>query len=128
MTDIKMLLAVAAGGAIGSVARYLAGMESTRLLGPGFPWGTFMINIAGSFLIGAFAELFALKWDLPQEARVFLTVGICGGFTTFSAFSLDAYVLMQRGDWWLAAAYVAGSVLLSIGALVAALQVVRALA
>jgi CrcB protein len=128
MTDLKMLLAVAAGGALGSVARYLVGMESTRLLGLGFPWGTFMINIAGSFLIGAFVELFALKWDLPQEARVFLTVGICGGFTTFSAFSLDAYVLMQRGDWWLAAGYVAGSVLLSIGALVAALQVVRALA
>ncbi len=128
MTDLRMLLAVAAGGALGSVARYLVGLGSTKLFGLGFPWGTFLINIAGSFLIGAFVELFALKWDLPQEARVFLTVGICGGFTTFSTFSLDTYVLMERGDWWLAAAYVAGSVLLSIGALFAALHVVRALA
>jgi CrcB protein len=127
MTDLRMLLAVAAGGALGSVARYLVGIGSTRLFGLGFPWGTLIINIAGSFLIGAFVELFALKWDLPQEARVFLTVGICGGFTTFSTFSLDAYVLMERGEWWLVAAYIAGSVVLSIGALVAALHVVRAL-
>jgi CrcB protein len=128
MTDFRMILAVAAGGALGSVARYLVGIGSTRLLGLAFPWGTLIINIAGSFLIGAFVELFALKWDLPQEARVFLTVGICGGFTTFSTFSLDAYVLMERGEWWLVAAYIAGSVVLSIGALVAALHVVRALA
>jgi fluoride exporter len=128
MTDLRMLLAVAAGGALGSVARYLVGIGSTRLFGLGFPWGTLIVNIAGSFLIGAFVELFALKWDLPQEVRVLLTVGVCGGFTTFSTFSLDTYVLMERGDWWLAAAYVAGSMILSIGALVAALQVVRALA
>jgi CrcB protein len=128
MTDLRMLLAVAAGGALGSVARYLVGIGSARLFGLGFPWGTLIINIAGSFLIGAFVELFALKWELPQEARVFLTVGICGGFTTFSTFSLDAYVLMERGEWWLVAAYIAGSVVLSIGALVAAMHVVRALA
>jgi len=128
MTDLRILLAVAAGGAIGSVARYLVGIGSTRLFGLSFPWGTLIINIAGSFLIGAFVELFALKLDLPQEARVFLTVGICGGFTTFSTFSLDAYVLMERGEWWLGAGYVAGSVALSIGALIAALQLVRALA
>ena len=128
MTELRMLLAVAAGGAIGSVARYLVGIGSTRLFGLAFPWGTLIINIAGSFLIGAFVELFALKWDLPQEARVFFTVGICGGFTTFSTFSLDAYVLMERGEWWLAAAYVVASVVLSIAALVAALHFVRALA
>jgi len=128
MTELRMLLAVAAGGAIGSVARYLVGIGSTRLFGLAFPWGTLIINIAGSFLIGAFVELFALKWDLPQDARVFLTVGICGGFTTFSTFSLDAYVLMERGEWWLAAAYVVASVVLSIAALVAALHFVRALA
>ena len=127
MTDLRMILAVAAGGAIGSVARYLVGIGSTRLFGLAFPWGTLLINIAGSFLIGAFIEMFALKWDLPQEARVFLTVGICGGFTTFSAFSLDAYLLVQRGDWWLAAGYVIGSVVLSIGALIAALHLVRSL-
>jgi fluoride exporter len=126
MLNLQMILAVAAGGALGSVVRYLAGIGSAKLFGLGFPWGTLLINIAGSFLIGAFVELFALKWDLPQEARVFLTVGICGGFTTFSTFSLDAYVLMERGDWGLAAAYTIGSVVLSIGALFAALHLVRA--
>jgi CrcB protein len=124
--NLQMVLAVAAGGALGSVARYMVGVGSTKMFGLAFPWGTLLINIVGSFLIGAFVELFALKWNLPQEARVFLTVGICGGFTTFSAFSLDAYVLIERGDWWLATGYVAGSVVLSIGALVAALHLVRA--
>jgi len=120
-----MILAVAAGGALGSVARYLVGVASTRAFGLAFPWGTLIVNIAGSFLIGVLVELFALKADLPQEARVFLTVGLCGGFTTFSTFSLDAWVLVERGQWWQAAAYVAGSVLLSVGGLVAGLWVVR---
>ena len=127
MTELRMILAVAAGGAIGSVARYLVGIGSTRLFGLAFPWGTLIINIAGSFLIGAFVEMFALKWDLPQDARLFLTVGICGGFTTFSTFSLDVYVLMERGEWWLAAGYIVGSVVLSIAALIAALHLVRSL-
>ena len=126
--NLQMILAVAAGGALGSVARYMVGVGSTKVFGLSFPWGTLIINIVGSFLIGVFVEMFALRWDLPQEARVFLTVGICGGFTTFSAFSLDAYVLIERGEWWLATAYVAGSVVLSIAALVAALHLVRAVA
>ena len=124
--NLQLILAVAAGGALGSVARYLVGVGSTKLLGLDFPWGTLIINVAGSFLIGAFVEMFALKWDLPQEARVFLTVGICGGFTTFSTFSLDAYTLVERGAWWPAAAYVVASVVLSIAALVAALHLMRA--
>ena len=123
---LQLILAVAMGGAVGSVARYLVGVGSTRLFGVGFPWGTLMINIAGSFLIGVLVELFALKWDLPQTVRVFLTVGICGGFTTFSTFSLDAYVLIERGELWPAAAYMIGSVALSIGGLIAGLHLVRA--
>lgn len=126
--NIQLVIAVAAGGALGSVARYLAGIASGRLLGFDFPWGTFIINIAGSFLIGVFAESFALKWDVSQAVRVFLIVGICGGFTTFSTFSLDSYVLMQRGEMWQAAAYMAGSVVLSIGALFAGLHLIRTLA
>ncbi|HMH17175.1 MAG TPA: fluoride efflux transporter CrcB [Burkholderiales bacterium] len=120
------MLAVAIGGAIGSVARYLVGHGSAKFLGLAFPWGTLIINIAGSFLIGVFAESFALRWDAPQAVRVFLTVGICGGFTTFSTFSLDAYLLLERGEFWSAAAYVIGSVVLSIGALVAGLHLMRA--
>jgi len=126
--NLQLILAVAAGGALGSVGRYLAGVGATRMFGLAFPWGTLIINIAGSFLIGAFVELFALKVDLPQEVRVFLTVGICGGFTTFSTFSLDAWVLMERGEWWQVTGYVAGSVILSIAALVGGLHLVRAAA
>ncbi len=126
MINLQLILAVAAGGALGSVARYLVGIGSTRLFGVSFPWGTLIINIAGSFLIGVFVEMFALKWDLPQTARVFLTVGICGGFTTFSTFSLDSYVLIERGEFGLAAAYIVGSVVLSIAALVGGLHLIRA--
>jgi CrcB protein len=81
--------------------------------------------VTGSFLIGAFTGLFALKWDLPQAARIFLTVGICGGYTTFSTFSLDAFYLMERGELIAAGCYVIASVVLSIAALVAAMQLVR---
>jgi CrcB protein len=128
MVNLQLMLAVALGGAIGSVARFLVGIGSTKLFGLAFPWGTLIINIVGSFLIGAFAESFALRWDAPQAVRVFLTVGICGGFTTFSTFSLDTYVLIERGELWPAAAYIVGSVVLSIGALVAGLHLIRAAA
>jgi len=124
--NFQFIVAVAFGGAIGSVARYLVGHGSAKLFGLEFPWGTLIINIVGSFLIGVFAESFALRWDAPQAMRVFLTVGICGGFTTFSTFSLDAFVLMERGDLWPAAAYIIGSVALSIGGLFAGLHLMRA--
>ncbi len=126
--NATLILAVAAGGAIGSVARYMMGVAATRAFGLAFPWGTLIVNIGGSFLIGVLIELFALKADLPQEVRVFLTVGICGGFTTFSTFSLDAWAMIERGEWWQAAAYVSASVLLSIGGLAAGLYAVRAAA
>ena len=84
------IFAVAAGGALGSVTRYLVGIASGRMFGTSFPWGTLIINVTGSFLIGAFVGMFATRWDLPPAARIFLTVGICGGYTTFSTFSLDA--------------------------------------
>lgn len=124
--NLQFITAVALGGAIGSVARYLVGIGSGKLFGFAFPWGTLIINIVGSFLMGAFVESFALRWDLPQVARVFLTVGICGGFTTFSTFSLDSYLLMDRGQLWPAFAYMAGSVILSIAGLFAGLQLIRA--
>jgi fluoride exporter len=126
--NVQLILAVAVGGAVGSVARYLVGVGSTKLFGLGFPWGTLLINIAGSFLIGVFAESFALKWNLPQSAQVLLTVGFCGGFTTFSTFSLDVFVMLEHGEFWPAAAYIVGSVVLSVGALVAGLHLIRAVA
>jgi CrcB protein len=123
----RFILAVAVGGACGSVARYLVAIGSSRLFGPAFPWGTLIINVAGSALIGIFAGLFAAKWDLPQAARIFLIVGICGGFTTFSTFSLDAWYLIERGQVAASVAYMLASVVLSLAALVGALHSVRAL-
>jgi len=121
------ILAVAAGGALGSVMRYLVGIASGRLFGTNFPWGTLIINVTGSFLIGAFVGLFATKWDLPQAARIFLTVGICGGYTTFSTFSLDAWYLIERGLSVASLAYMVSSVVFSVAALIAALQLIRML-
>jgi CrcB protein len=123
----QLILAVAIGGAIGSVARYLVGIGSGKLFGLSFPWGTLIVNVTGSFLLGAFVGLFALKWNLPEPARVFLTVGICGGYTTFSSFSLDAFYLAERGQIMASAAYMIGSVVLSVGTLVAAIRLVRIL-
>lgn len=120
------ILAVAAGGALGSVARYLAGVYAARWLGTGFPWGTLFVNVTGSFLIGALAEGFALRWNADLNTRTLLVAGICGGYTTFSTFSLDIVTLVNRGETVLAAVYVVASVLLSLGALFAALHLMRA--
>ena len=76
----------------------MVGVGSGKLFGLDFPWATLIINVTGSFLIGLFVGLFAAKWDLSQAMRIFLTVGICGGYTTFSTFSLDAYYLIERGQ------------------------------
>jgi len=124
----QFVLAVALGGAVGSVARYLAGIGAGRLFGTYFPWGTLIINVTGSFLIGVFVGLFATRWDASPALRIFLTVGICGGYTTFSTFSLDTFYLIERGQSWQSAAYMVLSVLLSVGALIAALRLVRTLA
>ena len=121
----QFVLAVAVGGAIGSVARYLVAIGSGQIFGINFPWGILIINVTGSFLIGVFVGLFATKWDLPQSVRIFLTVGICGGYTTFSTFSLDSYYLMERGQLLSALAYMVGSVVLSIGALIGGLYLAR---
>jgi fluoride exporter len=123
--NIQFIIAVAVGGSIGSVARYLVGIGSGKLFGINFPWGTLITNVTGSFLIGLFVNLFAARWDLPQAVRIFLTVGICGGYTTFSTFSLDTVYLMERGEAFYAGAYMAGSVVLSVGALMAAMQLTR---
>ena len=94
----QLILAVALGGAIGSVTRHLISILSGRAFGTDFPWGIFIINVTGSFLIGAFIGLFAAKWDLSQTTRTFLVTGICGGYTTFSSFSLQTLALIREGD------------------------------
>ena len=116
---------IALGGALGSMARYATGVYVGRWLGSAFPWSTLLINILGSFLIGVFAESFALQWDTSQSTRAFLIVGICGGYTTFSTFSLDIVTLLNRGEASLALTYVLASVVIGLGGLYAGLQAVR---
>lgn len=108
---------IAAGGALGAVMRHGANILTLRVLGDGFPSGTLAVNILGSFMMGVLMAVFAGMWNPSQEIRAFLTVGILGGFTTFSAFSMDTMALWTRGDLMHAMAYVLGSVILSIAAL-----------
>jgi len=120
---------VALGGAIGAACRHLANAGALRLFGPGFPVGTLAVNIVGGLLMGLLAGSLALRYaGGGQGLRLFLGTGILGGFTTFSAFSLDAVALWQRGDPALASAYVIASVALSIAALLAGLSLARAFA
>ena len=116
---------IALGGALGSMARYATGIYVGRWFGTAFPWSTLLINIAGSFLIGIFAESFALQWDTGQSTRAFLVVGICGGYTTFSTFSLDIVTLLNRGEATLALTYVLASVVIGLAGLYAGLHAVR---
>lgn len=118
-------LVVFLGAGVGGALRHGVNLAAVRLGWTAFPAGTFAVNVVGSFLMGAIAGYFASKAHPPQHWRLFLTTGILGGFTTFSAFSLDAALLYERGKPGPAAAYVLGSVVLSIAALAAALAIVR---
>ena len=109
---ISTLAQVALGGALGASARYLASVATMRLVGPGFPWATLAVNIAGSALMGALVVVLAQR-DATRLAP-FLVTGVLGGFTTFSAFSLEAFTLYERGQIVAAAAYVGLSVVLSL--------------
>ena len=122
------ILWVALGGAIGSAGRYTVNVWSGRMFGTEFPWHTLTVNILGCFAMGLLIELMALKLNVSTDVRAFLTTGILGGFTTFSAFSLDFALLVERKSYGLAGAYAAGSVVLSLAAVFAGLYLVRALA
>ena len=112
---LTTLIQVALGGAIGASARYLAGVAAVRLIGQGFPWATLFVNVLGSFLMGVLVVVLAQQSGTRWAP--FLMTGILGGFTTFSAFSLDAMTLFERGQVWVAAVYVAASVLLALAAI-----------
>ena len=101
-------------GGIGSVLRYLANLGVLRVTGLAFPWGILAINVVGCMLIGFFARILPLPQDGGTELRLMLMTGLCGGFTTFSAFSLDAADLWARGDLLLAFCYVAASLILCL--------------
>ena len=120
-------LLVAVGGAIGSLLRYYVGLGSLRLMGPGFPWGTLVVNVVGCFIIGVFAEMIARRFNASVELRLLLITGFLGGFTTFSAFSLDAITLFERGDIFAGGIYIVASVGLSMAAVMAGLGLMRVL-
>jgi fluoride exporter len=122
------LLLVAAGGAIGAGLRHLANLAALRLFGPNFPWGTMGINILGSLAMGIFIEMLMRRVGTSNELRLFVATGILGGFTTFSAFSLDFVVLYERGAMGQALVYALASVILSILAVFAGLWLVRTFA
>ena len=112
---IWTLSQVALGGAIGASMRYLSNVTAGRLLGHGFPYGTIFVNVLGSFAMGVLIVTMAHKGG--NRFAPLLATGVLGGFTTFSAFSLDSFTLWERGDITTAILYVAGSVILSLAAL-----------
>lgn len=119
------VIQVALGGALGATARFYAGKAALRLLGPEFPWGTMLVNTIGSCLMGLVVALIPARLT-PEQAPLLMT-GLLGGFTTFSAFSLDAVLMVERGQTGGAVLYVLASVGLSITALVFGLMIGRAL-
>ena len=109
---------IAIGSALGGAARYALTLWAARAWGETFPWGTLLINVLGSFVIGLFFNLTMADGPLPASAhlRLFVMAGLCGGFTTFSAFSLQALLLLRGGEWVSGFAYMAGSVVLCLAA------------
>jgi CrcB protein len=120
-------LLVMVGGALGSAARYLVGRLTLGWLGPNYPWGTLAVNLIGGFLMGLLAGMLARSGG-SEHTRLLVGVGMLGGFTTFSAFSLDAALMIERGDWGVAISYALVSVIGSVLALFAGLYLVRAMA
>lgn len=120
---LTSLFHVALGGALGASARYMVGVAAVRLLGHGFPWATLLVNVLGSLAMGALVVLLAQK-DATRLAPLLMT-GLLGGFTTFSAFSLDAVTLYERGQTAAATGYVMISVVFSIGALFAGMTLMK---
>lgn len=119
---------ISLGGAIGAFSRYMVTSMTGHLLGHGFPWGTMIVNVVGSFIMGALISYMGIKWSTSMEMRAFLTTGVLGGFTTFSAFSLDFAILYERKQMVAAFGYAAGSLGLALLAVFAGLVLVRAIA
>ena len=120
-----LYLIVFLGAGIGGALRHGVNVGAARMFGFDFPFGTLIVNVAGSFLMGLLAGFFAYRAGVPQHVRLFLTTGILGGFTTFSTFSLDAALLIERHNYGLAAGYVVGSVAAALAGLFLGLAAFR---
>lgn len=118
-------LVVFLGGGVGAALRHAVNLAAARLLGTGFPFGTFTVNVTGSAVMGFLAGYFAFRTEVPQHWRLFLMTGVLGGYTTFSAFSLDAALLWERNAAALGAVYVVGSVALAVFGLMGGLALAR---
>lgn len=118
-------LVIFVGGGLGAAMRHAVNLLAMRALDLQFPYGTLFINVSGSLLMGVVAEIFALHSELSAPMRLFLTTGILGGYTTFSAFSLETALLYERGELMLAIAYAIASLVLSVGALFLGMAIVR---
>ncbi len=114
---MKIILFIATGSAVGGVLRYLMGSFVSRYLGGAFSWGTFIVNILGCLLLGYLTAKFANHGHLPEEYRLALTVGLCGGFTTFSTFAHENFVHMQQGNWHHLLLYVGLSFIFGVAAI-----------
>lgn len=125
---MALTLWIGVGGALGAMLRHFLNVGIGRIAGDGFPWHTMVINITGSFVMGLLVALMAQRWNVTNEMRAFLTTGILGGYTTFSAFSLDFALLVERKAFILAGAYALGSVVISLVAIFAGLALARAFA
>jgi CrcB protein len=122
------LIYVMAGGALGSALRYLAILWIVRMGDNSFPYGTFFVNVLGSFLMGVWVAIIAtMPVERGRDLHLLFAVGLLGGFTTFSAFSIDAFMLLERGDYTASALYIIGSVALSIAALFAGMVITKAI-
>lgn len=126
MSQWIALALVAGGGALGSVARFLVGTWFLQRVGPGFPWGTLTINVTGSFVIGLVLQLAQTKAGLSPYARLFLTTGVLGGYTTFSAFAYETYVLSRDAFTLQSVWYGFGSVAAGVLAAYAGVVIARA--
>ncbi len=122
---MQLILSIGLGGAVGAIGRYLAMGVVSQVLGMGFPYATLFVNVLGSFLLGTLIEGLAIAWQVDATWRAFLVVGVLGGFTTFSTFSLDAVYLIERGELWLALLYALLSVGLAVLALGAGMFLMR---
>jgi fluoride exporter len=125
VSTLSAIALVGTGGALGAIARYLVGRAAFHLGGPDFPWGTLVANIAGGFLMGLLVGFLALREAGQEPLRLFFGVGLLGGFTTFSAFSLEVMLMLERGQTAVALGYVTASVVGSVLALMAGLMLAR---
>lgn len=122
---MKTLVFVALGGAVGASCRYGVGVLAAPFGSGHFPWGTFSVNVVGSFVLGVLVAMMTFSWSPSHEMRAFIVVGVLGGFTTFSAFSLEVILLIERDRLALAAIYLLGTVALSVAGLFAGLRLTR---